>query len=271
MADETTNHLTNPAKNAGQVIGNKLSVILITKNEAAHIRACLESVAWADEIVVVDSGSSEDTVAIAREFTLHVHVHDWPGFGAQKNRALGYATNEWVFSIDADERVTPELRAAIEAVLRKGDDTCSAYRVSRLSSYCGRFMRHSGWHPDPVVRLFKRDAAHFSDDLVHERLLVEGQVGQLDGELLHYAFDNLEEVLHKVNRYSSAGAVMLQQRGRNASLSGAVLRGLWSFLRTYVLRGGFLDGREGFMLAVSNAEGTYYRYLKLMLLNEAKK
>ena len=248
----------------------KLSVILITKNEAAHIRACLESVAWADEIVVVDSGSSDDTVAIAREFTLHVYVHDWPGFGAQKNRALGYATNEWVFSIDADERVTPELRAAIEAVLRKGDDTCSAYRVSRLSSYCGRFMRHSGWHPDPVVRLFKRDAAHFSDDLVHERLLVEGQVGQLDGELLHYAFDNLEEVLHKVNRYSSAGAVMLQQRGRNASLSGAVLRGLWSFLRTYILRGGFLDGREGFMLAASNAEGTYYRYLKLMLLNEKK-
>ena len=249
----------------------KLSVILITKNEAANIRACLESVAWADEIIVVDSGSSDDTVAIAREFTPHVYKHDWPGFGAQKNRALGYATNEWVFSIDADERVTPELRAAIEAVLRKEEDACAAYRVSRLSSYCGRFMRHSGWHPDHIMRLFRRDAAHFSDDLVHERLLVEGQIGQLDGELLHYAFDNLEEVLHKVNHYSSAGAAMLQQRGRNASLGGAVLRGLWSFLRTYILRGGFLDGREGFMLAVSNAEGTYYRYLKLMLLNEAKK
>ena len=248
----------------------ELSIILITRNEAANIRACLESVAWADEIIVVDSGSSDDTVAIAREFTQHVYEHDWPGFGAQKNRALDYATNKWVFSIDADERVTPELRTAIEAVLRKDDDTRSAYRVSRLSSYCGRFMRHSGWHPDHIVRLFRRAAARFSDDLVHERLLVKGQIGQLDGELLHYAFDNLEEVLHKVNRYSSAGAVMLQQRGRSASLGSAVLRGLWSFLRTYILRGGFLDGREGFMLAVSNAEGTYYRYLKLMLLNEKK-
>ena len=249
----------------------KLSVIIITMNEAANIRACLESVAWADEIIVVDSGSTDATAEICREFGARVYMHDWPGFGVQKNRALDYAANEWVFSLDADERVTPDLRAAIEAVLCKQQDACVAYRVSRLSSYCGRFMRHSGWYPDHIVRLFRRDAARFSDDLVHERLLVEGQIGQLDGELLHYAFDNLEEVLHKVNRYSSAGAVMLQQRGRHASLGGAVLRGLWSFLRTYVLRGGFLDGREGFMLAVSNAEGTYYRYLKLMLLNEAKK
>ena len=245
----------------------RLSVILITKNEAADIRACLESVAWADEIIVVDSDSTDGTVEICREFGAKVFEHDWPGFGMQKNRALGYATNEWVLSVDADERVTPELRAAIEAVLR-GDGACPAYRISRLSSYCGRFMRHSGWYPDHIVRLFRREAARFSDDLVHERLLVDGQIGQLDGELLHYAFDNLEEVLHKVNRYSSAGAAMMQQRGRTASLSGAVLRGLWSFLRTYVLRGGFLDGREGFMLAVSNAEGTYYRYLKLMLLNK---
>ena len=248
----------------------ELSVIIITRNEAANIRACLESVAWVDEIIVVDSGSSDDTVAIAREFTPQVYKHDWPGFGAQKNRALGYATHEWVFSIDADERVTPELRAAIEAVLQKEEDGCAAYRVSRLSSYCGRFMRHSGWHPDPIVRLFRRSAARFSDDLVHERLLVEGIVGQLGGELLHYAFDNLEEVLRKMDMYSTAGAQMMHQCGRQASLSGAVLRGLWSFVRTYILRGGFLDGREGFMLAVSNAEGTYYRYLKLMLLNERK-
>jgi len=246
---------------------SRLSVILITKNEAAHIRACLESVAWADEIVVVDSGSSDDTVAIAREFTPHVHVHDWPGFGAQKNRALGYATNEWVFSIDADERVTPELRTAIEAVLQDGGDARAAWRVSRLSSYCGRFMRHSGWYPDHIVRLFRRGAARFSDDLVHERLLVEGSIGRLDGELLHHAFDSMEEVLRKLDMYSTAGAQKLHRQGRTTTLTGAVLRGLWSFFRTYVLRGGFLDGREGFMLAVSNAEGTYYRYLKLMLLN----
>jgi len=290
VADVTTNHLTdgtpshstrlskndnqvagyNPAKDAGQVIGNKLSVILITKNEAANVRACLESVAWTDEIIVVDSGSTDDTVAIAREFTSRVYVHDWPGFGAQKNRALDYATNEWVFSIDADERVTPELRATIEAVLRKEDGTCAAYRVSRRSSYCGRFLRHSGWYPDRIVRLFKRDVARFADALVHESVEVQGKIGLLEGELLHYSYENLEQVLGKANQYSSAAAQMLQQRGRNSSVGGAVLRGLWTFIRIYFLQRGFLDGREGFMVAVSNAEGTYYRYLKLMLLNERR-
>lgn len=246
---------------------DKLSVIIITKNEAANIRACIESVAWADEIVVVDSGSSDATAEICRELGAKVFVHNWPGFGIQKNRALSCAMHEWVFSIDADERVTPQLRAAIESVLAKSADDCVSYEISRLSSYCGRFMLHSGWYPDHIVRLFRRDAAKFTDDLVHERLITEGRVGRLDGALLHYAFDDLEEVLRKVNQYSSAGAAMMQQRGRQASLSGAVLRGLWSFIRSYFLRGGLLDGREGFMLAVSNAEGTYYRYVKLLLLN----
>lgn len=246
---------------------HSLSVILITKNEAANIRACLESVAWADEIIVVDSGSADDTVMIARELGALIHEHDWPGFGIQKNRALGYATKDWVLSLDADERVTPELRAEIEAILR-AEPTADNYLVPRLSNYCGRFMRHSGWYPDLLPRLFKRGKARFSDDLVHERLIVEGVPGKLQGLLLHYAFDDMEEVLNKVNQYSTAGAAMMQLRGRQASLTGAVLRGIWSFIRTYVLRGGFLDGREGFMLAVSNAEGTYYRYLKLMLLNQ---
>jgi len=243
-----------------------LSVILITKNESANIRACLESVAWADEIIVVDSGSTDDTVAISQAMGAQVHVTDWPGFGPQKNRALDLASKDFVFSIDADERVTPELKAEILAVLQSVQPK-DAYNVSRLSNYLGRFMRHSGWYPDLLPRLFRRGKARFSDSLVHERLIVEGTIGKLRGELLHYAFDDAEEVLHKVNQYSSAGAQMMQQRGRSASLSGAVLRGMWSFFRTYVLRGGILDGREGFMLAVSNAEGTYYRYIKLMLLN----
>lgn len=247
---------------------DKLSVIIITKNEAENIRACVESIAWADEIIVVDSGSSDKTVDICRELGASVYVHDWPGFGMQKNRALNYASHAWVLSIDADEQVTVQLRSAIQAVLDNRDGKCAAYRISRLSSYCGRFMRHSGWYPDHIVRLFKRDAASFSEDLVHERLQVNGKIGLLDGELLHYAYQDIEEVLDKINSYSTAGATMHARRGVRVSLSGAVLRGIWSFVRTYFLRAGFMDGREGFMLAVSNAEGTYYRYLKLMQLNK---
>ncbi len=245
----------------------RLSVIVITKDEAGSIRPCLESVIWADEIVVVDSGSSDDTAAICREYTDKVTVTDWPGFGPQKNRALDAARGEWILSLDADERVSPELRAAIEAAMAD-PGAAAAFRMPRSSSYCGRFMRHGGWWPDYVTRLFRRGRARFSDDLVHERLVVDGEVGSLSSPLLHEAFRDPEEVLQKVNAYSSAGARMMAQRGRKATLAGAVARGLWSFLRSYVLRAGFLDGREGFMLAVSNAEGTYYRYLKLMLLSD---
>ncbi len=245
----------------------RLSVIVITKDEAGSIRPCLESVSWADEIVVVDSGSSDDTAAICREYTDKVTVTDWPGFGPQKNRALDAARGEWVLSLDADERVSPELRAEIEAAMAD-PGAAAAFRMPRSSSYCGRFMRHGGWWPDYVTRLFRRGRARFSDDLVHERLVVDGEVGSLSSPLLHEAFRDPEEVLQKVNAYSSAGARMMAQRGRKATLAGAVARGLWSFLRSYVLRAGFLDGREGFMLAVSNAEGTYYRYLKLMLLTD---
>ncbi len=242
---------------------DKLSVILITKNEAANIRACLESVAWADEIIVVDAGSSDDTVAIAREFTPHVHVHDWPGFGAQKNRTLDYATGAWVFSIDADERVTPELRAEIEAVL--ASPQAEAYEVPRLSNFCGRFMRHSGWYPDYVLRLFRRGKGRFSDALVHESVQVQGHVARLRHHLLHYTYRDFDDVLAKLNSYSGASAEMLQRRGRQGGLAQALLHGLWAFVRTYFLRAGFLDGREGFMLAVMNAENSYYRYIKLWL------
>ncbi len=246
-----------------------LSVIIIAKNEAGAIRNCLESVAWADEIVVLDSGSSDETVAICREYGAIVQITDWPGFGPQKNRALNLASSDWILSLDADERITPELRREIETAMAS-PDKYNAFRIPRSSSYCGRFMRHGGWWPDYVTRLFRRGSAHFTDDLVHERLEVIGATGTLSQPLLHIAFTDLEEVLDKVNRYSSAGAAMQHARGRKASLGSAVLHGLWSFLRTYVLRGGFLDGREGFMLAVSNAEGTYYRYLKLMLLADRK-
>ena len=238
---------------------------MITRNESARLRACLESVAFADELVVVDSGSTDDTVAIARSLgAVVLQPADWPGFGPQKNRALDLARGEWVLSIDADERVTPQLRASIEAAMERPQ--FDAYTVNRLSSYCGQYMRHSGWHPDRLVRLFRRGKARFSDDLVHERLLVNVPIGALDGQLLHESYTDLESVLDKVNRYSSDAARSLHARGVRGSLGKAIGHGFWAFLRTYVFKRGFLDGKLGFALAVSNAQGTYYRYLKLWLL-----
>jgi glycosyltransferase involved in cell wall biosynthesis len=245
-------------------------VVMIARDEEKSIAAALDSVAWADEVIVVDSGSTDRTVEIARARGAKVTVTaDWPGFGAQKNRALDLATRDWVLSLDADERVTSELRAEITALVA-GGASHEAYEIPRLSRYCGHLMRHGGWWPDHVTRLFRRGKARFSGDLVHERIVVQGSTGRLVNPLLHEAFDDLEEVIAKVNRYSSAGARMAHANGKRGSLTGAVLHGLWSFIRTYFLQAGFLDGRRGFMLAVSNAEGTYYRYAKLMLLGEKR-
>ena len=247
-----------------------LSVVVITRNEADVIGRCLASVSWADEIIVLDSASEDGTADIARSLGAKVETAaDWPGFGRQKNRALACATGDWVLSLDADEWVTPALRAQIGSALAAAGGNV-AFRMPRLSSYCGRFMRHSGWWPDHVTRLFRRDAARFSDDRVHERLVVNGAVGTLKEPLLHEAIRDLDEALVKMNAYSTAGAIMQHEQGRKSSLGGAVWHGAWTFFRAYVLRAGFLDGREGFMLAVSNAEGAYYRYLKLMLLAEEK-
>ena len=241
----------------------KLSVIIIVKNEADNIGACIASVAWADEIIVVDSGSSDATVEICRGLGAKVFVHDWPGYGPQKNRALDYASHDWVLSLDADERVTPELRAEIESVLQ--NPQADGYEISRLSSFCGRFMHHSGWSPDFVLRLFRRSKGRFSDALVHESVQLEGRTARLRQKLLHYSYRDFDDVLAKLNNYSGAAAVMLERRGKRGSLAQAVLHGGWAFFRTYFLRAGFLDGQEGFMLAVMNAENSYYRYIKLWL------
>jgi glycosyltransferase involved in cell wall biosynthesis len=248
-----------------------LSVILITKNEEHNLADCLASLDdIANEIIIIDCNSSDDTVAIARRYGAVISQPiDWPGFGIQKNRALDLATQEWVLSLDADERLTPELRFEIRHALSYANDN-NCFAIPRLSWYCTRYMKHSGWYPDYVTRLFRRGTARFSEHLVHERLIAQGKAGKLQNALLHESFLTLEDVLDKVNRYSSAGADQRYQQGQRSSLSSAVLHGLWTFIRTYIIKAGFLDGREGFILAVSNAEGVYYRYLKLMYLQDAQ-
>jgi glycosyltransferase involved in cell wall biosynthesis len=241
-----------------------ISVVVITKNEEANIERCLASVAWAEEIVVVDSGSTDRTAENARRFTRRVYDEPWRGFGAQKNLALSYATGEWVLSLDADEWVSEALRDELKAAAASA--TFEAWRLPRQSSFCGKFLKHSGWWPDHVTRFFRRGKARFSDDRVHERVIVDGRTGTLKSPLLHESYRTLDQVIEKMNRYSTLAAQDLHARGRNASVLTALGKGLWAFLRTYVLRAGFLDGREGFMLAVSNAEGAYYKYAKLWLM-----
>jgi glycosyltransferase involved in cell wall biosynthesis len=259
-----------------------LSVILITKNERRNILGCLRSVAFADEWIVVDSSSTDDTREIAMRFGARVvKTDDWPGFGPQKNRALALARGRWVLSIDADERISEELAAEIVAAVHGGAAQLAGapgadaargpagYELSRLSSFCGQWMRHGDWYPDRVLRLFQRDAGRFSDDRVHERLLVQGRVDRLSGHVLHETMPSLDDAIEKMNRYSSGRALDQVRGGRRSSLAGALGHALWAFIRGYLLKRGFLDGRLGLVLALYVAEGTYHRHLKMWMLSRA--
>lgn len=246
----------------------RVSAIVITKNSEPTIRRCIESLRWADEIVVIDSGSADRTLEICRELGAKVHqTSDWPGHGPQKNRALDRALGEWIVSLDSDEWMTAELQAEVKRAIGESRGK-AAFAIPRRSSFCGRFMRHSGWWPDYVVRLFRREAARFSEDHTHDRLIINGATGRLNAPIMHEAIADLDQMLVKMNLYSTTSARMFYRNGRRASFFTALVHGGWAFFRTYVLRLGFLDGREGFMLAVANAEGSYYRYVKLMLLSE---
>jgi glycosyltransferase involved in cell wall biosynthesis len=249
-----------------------LSAIVITRNEAHNLEDCLQSMkGLVNEIIVVDSQSTDDTVAIALRHGAQVsQPADWPGFGPQKNRALRLATCDWVLSIDADERVTPELAAEIQQVLQQ-PSRGAAFEIPRVSWYCGRFIRHAGWQPDHVLRLFKRESAQFSDDLVHERVVTHEPVKALTHHLLHYSYLNFSQVLSKVDAYSSASAQQAYARGKRSSVAGALGHGAWAFFRTYVIRAGFLDGAHGLALSISNAETSYYKYLKLWQLDQASR
>jgi glycosyltransferase involved in cell wall biosynthesis len=249
-----------------------VSAIIITKNESANLHDCLSSLTdLVSEIVIVDSQSEDDTLEIAKKFNSKIiQTQDWPGFGPQKNRALSYATGDWVLSIDADERLTPELVSEIKiAIANAGSTTC--FSIPRLSQFCGKFIYHSGWNPDYVDRIFLKGTAKFSDHLVHERLLPEGQTQKLKHHLLHYSYRSFEQVLQKINAYSSLGAEQAFQNGKSASLFTAILHGMWAFIRTYLFKLGFLDGWHGYALAIANAQSSYYKYIKLLQLHQKNK
>jgi glycosyltransferase involved in cell wall biosynthesis len=234
-----------------------ISVVLITRNEAARIRACLDSVRWADEIVVVDQHSRDDTAAICREYGARVFAREMAtGFGEQKNFAVAQASCPWVLSLDADEEVTPALRRAIEAAVAE-PGPCVGFRMPRLTSYLGRFIRHCGWYPSPVLRLFRRDRGRFNDALVHEEVVVDGLVGDLAADLVHRSYDTLADHVRKLLLYTAYDARMLRRRGarlgRGAALGALVVKPAAVFLRKLLVQQGFREGWHGFVLSAMAA------------------
>lgn len=240
-----------------------LSVIIITKNEAHNLEDCLRSVAWAEECIIVDSGSTDATVSIAQQHgATVVHNPEWPGFGPQKQIALNHATQDWVLSIDADERVSPSLHTEIVAAMQSSHSSVG-FAIPRLSYFCGKPVHHCGWTPDYVMRLFQRGTGRFSDDLVHEKIIITGRTSKLREVLIHYSYRTMDDVTRKIEHYSNAAAAQMYAKGKRSNPLSAALRGTWAFLRTFIFKLGFLDGATGWQVAWMNAATTHRKYLKL--------
>lgn len=243
-------------------IRRPVTAVVIAKNEERRIALCLESLSWADEIVVVDSGSTDGTLETARRYTERVFPVPWKGFGPQKQAAVDLATHDIVLNVDCDERVTPELAEEIGTLLAQ-PDVHAGYSVPRRTFLGRKEIRHCGWYPDRTVRLFDRRRARYSDAVVHERVLVEGTTGRLEGHLLHYSFQGISDILRKMDRYTDISAGSMFSAGRRCRLTDLTVRPLFAFLRTYFLRLGFLDGVEGLVISLAAGLSVFAKYAKL--------
>lgn len=238
-----------------------LSAIIIAKNEEHNLRRCLLSLQWVDEIIVLDSGSTDNTVQIAKEFTNKVYETDWQGYGVQKQRALSYASGDWVLNIDADESVSDELKHAMMRVMAV--DSYDAFRIPIRMFFYNKLLRYSS-SPTRHIRLFKKQGTSYSNDIVHEKIVLAkgAKIGRLKAPLVHHSFKDVSHVLEKINRYSSYSAKIKLNNKKPASLSKTMFGSCWMFFRSYLLQGGFLDGKAGLVFALFNAQGTMYRGLK---------
>jgi glycosyltransferase involved in cell wall biosynthesis len=241
-----------------------VTATIITLDESANIEAALQSVAWADEIVVVDARSTDDTAEKARRFTDRVIVRDWPGYVTQKNYAASIAAYDWILSLDADERVTPELAAEIRALVAT-EPACAGYRVPRASHYLGRWIRSTDWYPDYQLRLYDRRRARWAGRYVHESVQADGEVGRLQADLQHYPYRDVSHHIQTIDTYASLAAKQMHEDGRRTGGLSIILHADAAFLRNYVLRGGFRDGVPGLIVSVLN---TFYVVLKFVKLWE---
>ena len=245
-----------------------VTVTIITLNESRHIAAAIDSAAWADEILIVDSGSTDDTVAVATDKGVRVMSRPWPGYVDQKNYAASVATHDWVFSLDADERLTPALAAEVRAVIAS-EPAERAFRVPRVTFHLGRWIRTTDFYPDYQARLYDRRAARWQGKYVHESVVADGPIGQLKSELQHYSYRDLSDHLDRINRYSSLAAQQMYESGRRAGAADLLLHPPAAFLRNYLLRGGFADGIAGLTLSLINSYSVLLKFAKLWELQQS--
>ena len=238
-----------------------LTVIIISKNEQPNIGRCLQSVCFADEIIVLDSGSTDKTIDIAKQYTQHVYSTGWPGYGIQKQSALSRATGDWVLNLDADESVNDDLREEIQQAISK--DLADAFRIPIQMIFYKQLLKYSG-SPKRHIRLFKKANAHYSDDIVHEKIRVphDARIKTMKYSIMHHSFTDVTHALYKINKYSSYSAKIHIASKKKPSFSLTLISTGWMFFRCYILQRGFLDGRAGFLLAVFSAQGSFYRGIK---------
>lgn len=240
-----------------------ISVIVITKNEERNIVECLQSVAWADDIVVVDAQSTDRTVELVARFTPHIFIKPWMGYGGAKNFALQHVKHDWVLWLDADERVSPELAGEIQEAISRNADAGGVYEVARRAYFLGKWIKHCGWYPGYVVRLFRKSSASFTDSNVHERVEYSGLARRLQNDLIHFTDDNLFHYFSKFNRYTSLAAQDVLGSHRKFSLYDLLVRPPFLFFKMYVLRLGVLDGMHGLILSLASASYVFTKYAKL--------
>ena len=244
-----------------------LTVITITRDEERNIVECLDSVRWADQLVVVDSGSTDRTVELARRFTSNVYSIEWEGYGHARNYALRHAAGDWILWLDADERVPPDLAREIQDLVSRNDPVYSGYSVARRAYFLGKWIKHCGWYPSRVVRLFRRNQGTFSETRVHERLELQGTIGGLHHDLLHYTDPHLQQYLTKFNKYTTLAAQDMASNGKPFRLLDLLIRPPFLFVKMYFLRLGFLDGVHGFVLCVLSSAYVFSKYAKLWELH----
>jgi len=240
-----------------------LTVIVLTLNEDRNIAECLESIRWADRIIVVDSGSTDRTAEIAGRFTPDIITVSWRGYGAARNAGLERSATDWILWLDADERVPPALAGEIRGILAADNAAVAGYQVARRAYFCGKWIRHCGWYPSRVTRLFRRGKGRFSETNVHEQLVLDGAVRVLQNDLLHFTDPDLQHYFAKFNTYTSLAARDMRAAGRKFHLADIILRPAFQFLKMYVVRLGFLDGIHGFILCTASSAYVFTKYAKL--------